>query len=150
MKQRNKGLLFLTSVIVIALIVSCNYTKNIPKGDALYTGATIKVEDSTITKKAKHKVEELTEHLPRPKPNSKLFGIPLKLGIYNLAGDTSKKGFIRKFLRKFGEPPVLLSSVNLDYNVKVLRNYLENIGYSWYLEEFPAKDTFKLLQYSFR
>ena len=28
--------------------------------------------------------------------------------------------------------------------------YLENIGYSWYLEEFPAKDTFKLLQYSFR
>ena len=28
--------------------------------------------------------------------------------------------------------------------------YLENIGYSWYFEDFPAKDTFKILQYSFR
>src|SRR5215216_5584306 len=126
MRQRNKEIISLASVILFLFIVSCNYTKNIPKGDALYTGATIKIEDSTVTKKQKHKVEELTEHLPRPKPNSKLFGIPLKLGIYNLAGDSSKKGFIRKFLRKFGEPPVLLSSVSLDYNVKVLRNYLEN------------------------
>lgn len=28
--------------------------------------------------------------------------------------------------------------------------YLENIGYSWHFEEFPAKDTFKVVQYSFR
>lgn len=28
--------------------------------------------------------------------------------------------------------------------------YIEHVGYSWYLEEFPAKDTFKLLRYSFR
>ena len=28
--------------------------------------------------------------------------------------------------------------------------YIQNVGYSWYLEEFPAKDTFKLLRYSFR
>ena len=28
--------------------------------------------------------------------------------------------------------------------------YIENVGYSWYLEEFPAKDTFKLLRYSFK
>jgi outer membrane protein assembly factor BamA len=138
MRQRNKGIICLTSVISFFLIVSCNYTKNIPKGDALYTGATIKVQDSTLTKKEKHKVEELTEHLPRPKPNSKLFGIPIKLGIYNLAGDSSKKGFIRKFLRKFGQPPVLLSSLSLDYNVKVLQNYLENIGY---FRSYAAGDT---------
>ena len=28
--------------------------------------------------------------------------------------------------------------------------HIENVGYSWYLEDFPAKDTFKLLQYSFK
>ena len=28
--------------------------------------------------------------------------------------------------------------------------HIVNVGYSWYLEEFPASDTFKLLQYSFR
>jgi len=101
----------------------------VPKGDALYTGATIKVKDSTLTKKQKHKVVETTENLPQPKPNSRFFGIPFKLIFYNMAGDTSKHGFIRKFLRKMGRPPVLLSSVRLDYNVKLLENYLENLGY---------------------
>src|SRR3978361_1068749 len=100
-----------------------------PKGAAVYTGATIKVNDSTLSKKEKNKVVDFTEHLPRPKPNSKFLGIPIKLHIYNLAGDPKKKGFIRKLLRKFGEPPVLLSNVNLAYNTKILRNYLENIGY---------------------
>jgi len=39
-------------------ISSCNTTKLVPKGDALYTGATIKVEDSTLSKKEKNKVKE--------------------------------------------------------------------------------------------
>jgi outer membrane protein insertion porin family len=128
MRHSNRGVIFI-GVTFFIFIASCNYTRNIPKGDALYTGATIKVDDSTLNKKEKNKIGDLTEHLPRPKPNSKLFGIPIKLGIYNMAGDTSKKGFIRKFLRKFGEPPVLLSSVSLQYNSRVLKNFLENIGY---------------------
>ena len=28
--------------------------------------------------------------------------------------------------------------------------YIENVGYSWYLDSFPATDTFKLIRYSFR
>jgi outer membrane protein assembly factor BamA len=46
-----------------------------------------------------------------------------------MAGDTSKKGFFRKFLRKLGEPPVLLSSLNLEKNVQILQNHIENAGY---------------------
>jgi outer membrane protein assembly factor BamA len=136
--RSNSRFSYFTAAALFIVVVSCNYTKNIPKGDALYTGATIKVEDSTITRKEKHHVEELTEHLPRPKPNSKFLGIPIKLGIYNLAGNPEKKGFIRKFLRKFGEPPVLLSSVSLEYNTKVLSNYLENAGY---FRAFASGDT---------
>lgn len=119
------------SIIILGLLftVSCNVTKTVPKGDALYTGATIKVDDSTLSKKEKNKVTDLTEHLPRPKPNGKFLGIPFKLLLYNLGGDTSKRGFIRKFFRKIGEPPVLLSNVNLAYNAKVLRNFLDNKGY---------------------
>lgn len=109
---------------------ACSTTKLVPKGDALYTGATVKVSDSMLSKKEKNKVIDLTEHLPRPIPNSKFLGIPFKLLFYNLAGDPKKKkGFLRKFFRKIGQPPVLLSSVNIDYNSKVLENYLENIGY---------------------
>lgn len=129
MKNSYRGVTYFIAVITLLLFGSCNTTKLVPKGDALYTGATVKVEDSTLSKKEKNKIVDQTEHLPRPKPNSKFLGIPIKLFFYNLAGPPEKKGFIRKFLRKFGQPPVLLSSLNLDYNVKVLRNTLENEGY---------------------
>ena len=109
--------------------MSCNLSKFVPNGDALYTGSTVKIKDSTMSKKEKNALVDKTEHLPRPRPNSKFLGIPLKLGIFNLAGDPKRGGGIRKFLRNLGEPPVLLSSVNLEYNKKVLKNYLQNIGY---------------------
>ena len=125
----NKGLLILIGVCGIFFFASCNLTKLVPKDDSLYTGATVKVKDSTLNKKEKNFVLSKTKDLPRPKPNSKFLGIPFKLIIYNLSGDPKKGGFIRKFLRKTGEPPVLLSSLNLDYNVKLLTNYQENIGY---------------------
>lgn len=120
---------FIIIASVLLVFTSCNLTKNVPKDDALYTGATVKVDDSTLSKKEKNKIVDLTEHLPRPKPNGKFLGIPFKLLLYNLGGDTSKKGFIRKFFRRLGEPPVLLSNVNLDYSTKVLRNFLDNKGY---------------------
>lgn len=126
MKKINKILLFTSAILLLA---SCNVTKLVPKDDALYTGATIRVEDSTLTKKEKKRVKDLTEELPRPKPNSKILGIPFKLILYNMGGDPDKGGFIRNFFHKIGEPPVLLSRVNVDYNVDLLRNYLENIGY---------------------
>ncbi len=72
----------------------------VPKGDALYTGATVKVKDSTITRKQKKKVEEATENLPQPKPNSRFFGIPFKLIFYNMAGDTSKAWIHQEIFKK--------------------------------------------------
>jgi outer membrane protein insertion porin family len=116
-------------IIGILFLSACNVTKRVPKGDALYTGASVKISDSTLSKKEKNKIIDLTERLPRPVPNSRFLGIPFKLLFYNMSGDPKKKGFIRKFLRKIGQPPVLLSSVNVDYNAQVLTNYLENIGY---------------------
>ncbi|MEO8862597.1 MAG: hypothetical protein ABI358_14305, partial [Ginsengibacter sp.] len=116
-------------IIGILFLSACNVTKRVPKGDALYTGASVKISDSTLSKKEKNSIVDLTEHLPRPVPNSRFLGIPFKLLFYNMSGDPKKKGFIRKFLRNIGQPPVLLSSVNVDYNAKVLTNYLENVGY---------------------
>ena len=117
------------SIFAILICTSCNVNKLVKKGDALYTGASVKVADSTLSNKEKKSVVEKTEGLPRPKPNSKFLGIPVKLDLYSLSGDPKKGGFIRKFFRKIGEPPVLLSTVKLDYNVKLIQNYLENIGY---------------------
>jgi len=114
---------------IVIFTLSCNSTKLVPKGDARYTGASIKVKDSTLSNKQKKNIIALASVVPQPNPNSTFLGIPFKLLIYNLAGDTSKHNFIRKFLRKAGQPPVLLSRVNLDYNVRILQNFMDNRGY---------------------
>src|SRR4026209_1938629 len=96
-------------LIIMTELVSCNVTKHVPAGDALYTGATITMKGNDLSKKMKHSLHDDLEKLTRPRPNSKVLGIPFKLFFYNLSGDTSKKkGFIRKFFRRLGEPPVLL------------------------------------------
>ena len=115
-------------LILIITLASCSNTRNLPPGDALYTGATVKIKDD-ISKKNKNALEDDLSKLTRPRPNSKFLGMRLKLTFFNMAGNPNKGGFIRKFFRNIGEPPVLLSDVNLENNSKVLKNYLENKGY---------------------
>lgn len=98
---------------------SCNITRRIPANDALYTGATVKIESDSLANKKKRAIKTRLQAITRPRPNSRLFGIPFKLYFHNLGG----------FLKKWGEPPVLLSNLNLENNVKILQNTLENTGY---------------------
>jgi outer membrane protein assembly factor BamA len=118
-----------TFVFSLILLFGCNNTRHIPKGDALYTGARIKLSGTHTTVKQKKVLQEDLLGLTRPKPNTKILGMRIKLSLYNFAGDTSKKGFLRKFLRNLGEPPVLLSGLNLEKNEQILQNHLDNAGY---------------------
>ena len=109
-------------VLIIAALLtgtSCNTTRRIPANDALYLGATVKVETDSLSKKKKGAIRTQLHAVARPKPNSRILGIPFKLYFYNLGG----------FFKRMGEPPVLLSSLNLENNVKIMQNSLENTGY---------------------
>jgi outer membrane protein insertion porin family len=109
---------------------SCSTTKSVPKGDALYTGASVTIKDDAVSRKQKKAVRKQLEGLTRPRPNKKSLGMPLKLWAYNFAGTKPTGRGLRGWLKnKIGEPPVLLSEVRLDHNVDVLRSYLENKGY---------------------
>lgn len=123
------GVFYIISIALIALLTpACNITKKVPAGDALYTGAKLKLTDSTAGKKGQNKVlKSDLLGLIRPKPNSSILGIRFKLALYNMAG--TKNNFINKFLRKNGEPPVLLSSVRLERNTDILSNTLINKGF---------------------
>ncbi|MEO5647821.1 MAG: hypothetical protein ABIQ56_05630, partial [Chitinophagaceae bacterium] len=70
-------------IMVMMAIASCSATKNIPAGDALYTGATVKIEDNKVGRSEIKILESDLKSITRPKPNSKFFGIPFKLLIYN-------------------------------------------------------------------
>ncbi len=124
--------LFIACFIVLTF-ASCSSTKKLPANEALYTGANIKVKSSEAGSKQNKAIKTSLARLTRPKPNSKVLGMRIKLAIYNFAGpvETTKKKKIglRSFIRKYGEPPVLVSQVNLDKNVQVLTNNLENRGF---------------------
>nr|WP_314839439.1 BamA/TamA family outer membrane protein [uncultured Flavobacterium sp.] len=112
------------------LFQSCSNTRFLPEGELLYTGANVKIEKNDSTKKSRKELKNNLEALVRPKPNKSILGLKPKLYIYNLAGTPKKEKGLRYWLKnKVGEPPVLYSQVDLEYNKSVLQNYIENNGY---------------------
>jgi outer membrane protein insertion porin family len=120
-------LYFLISALFIS---SCSNVKYLQEGEMLYTGAKVKIEGKdTVTKQYKQLKIEL-EKLLRPKPNTVILGMRPNLYIYNIVGPVKKeKGFKHWLKTKIGEPPVLVSQLDLEHNKNLLQNYSENKGY---------------------
>ena len=75
---------------ILLLLNSCSNLKYLPENEALYTGATVKVEG--VDKKKKRKaLEDQLEAMVRPRPNSKILGMRVKLYAWNIAGNPKKK-----------------------------------------------------------
>jgi outer membrane protein insertion porin family len=127
-----KQLIKLSLLILICLVWSaCSSTKHLKPGQNLYVGAEVKINPDSSVRIANQKdVRKTLESKTRPRPNKKILGIRFKLAMYNLAGEPKKpKGFRHWMRTKLGEPPVLLSEVNLTYNNAVLESYLISQGY---------------------
>ena len=121
----------ITIVLMISLFLTgCSNTRYLPEGELLYTGGKVKVVDSVMKRKQRKAMENEFEGLLRPKPNTKILGLRPKLWFYNIAGEPKREKGFRHWLRnKVGEPPVLFSKVDLEYNASILQNRSENIGY---------------------
>ena len=125
----NKAYYIFTCSFVL-FFASCSNTRYLPANDALYTGAKIKIDSSRLSHKQNKKIKNDLAILVRPKINSKILGLRVKLFVYNIAGHPKKKVSLRGWLKnKFGEPPVLASDVDPGRNSKVLQSYLQNKGY---------------------
>jgi outer membrane protein assembly factor BamA len=118
-------------VLISLLFCSCSSVKSVPEGDYLYMGGKVNIEDTNNSRRKETKaLEGELQGVLRPKPNTRFLGIPFKLWIYNFWGNPKKKGGIgNKIRNKFGQPPVLFSSVKVDYNRTLVVNRLENRGY---------------------
>jgi outer membrane protein insertion porin family len=115
--------------LLICFMTACSTTKHLPEGEQLYTGATVKLIDSGTTAR-QHKIfKSDLQAMVRPKPNTRFLGIPIKLGIYNMFRKSKPNSFFGRFRDKNGEPPVLVSSLDVENNVKLLRGHLENKGF---------------------
>ncbi|KIC62602.1 translocation and assembly module lipoprotein TamL [Chryseobacterium taiwanense] len=113
-----------------ATSLSCSNTKFLKEGQMLYTGAEVKIENDTLSKKERKDLQTALEANLTPKPNSTFLGLRPKLYFYNIAKEPKKeKGFNYWLKYKMGEKPVLLSDVDREFNKDIIQNYSENKGY---------------------
>ncbi|MGZ3848213.1 MAG: translocation and assembly module lipoprotein TamL [Flavisolibacter sp.] len=116
-------------IISCLLFWACSNTRHLPANEKLYVGATVAVSGPHLAIKQKKVLRADLNGLTRPRPNSKLLGARVKLAIYNLFRNKKPNSFFGKLRDKWGEPPVLLSQLDLDKNIKILQNHLENKGF---------------------
>ncbi|SHN13746.1 BamA/TamA family outer membrane protein [Mucilaginibacter sp. OK098] len=116
--------------IFLALFVSaCSNTKYLAPGQKLYTGGEIKIDDKDLKKSEVSALKEDLEGLLRPQPNGSILGLKFKLWVYNKTR-TNKRSGLRHYLNThIGEPPVLVSSVDMVKNSSILQNRLQNVSY---------------------
>ena len=116
--------------ISLALLGSaCSNTKYLASNQKLYTGGEVKITDKDIKKGDADELKENLQALLRPIPNKSILGLRVKLWIYNKTR-TNKRTGLRHYLNThWGEPPVLVSSVDLQKNSSILQNRLQNVSY---------------------
>jgi len=121
--------LFFNSILILFL-AGCSNTKFLNEGELLYVGGEVIVNGEETSRGDRKRLAENMETLLRPKPNTSFLGLRPKLYFYNIAGDSvGTKGFRYWLKNKMGEPPVLFSQVDLDYNAELVNGYAENKGY---------------------
>ena len=107
------------------ILASCSGTKHLPTNEKLYTGAKIELESAD--KVNKRKIRAVAAKALRPTPNKKILWMRPKLWLYITAGENPHTK-LRKWLKKKGEPPVLLSSAKPGATTGVIDARLFNIG----------------------
>jgi len=110
--------------------MACSNARHLSDKESLYLGAKVKIVDTFTSAAERKNFQTQLEEAVRPKPNSTILGIRLKLTLYNIAGVPKKDSGFRNWLRnKIGEPPVLGSDVSINGNNKVLQNIMQNYGF---------------------
>src|SRR5688500_1830247 len=103
-------------IFSIILLNACSTTKNLPANEKLYTGASVEVKSNELTTRERKVLRSDLHGLTRPKPNTRFLGIPFKLNLYNFFYKSKPNSFFGRLRDKSGEPPVLLSSVDVENN----------------------------------
>lgn len=107
---------------------ACSGIKYLAPGEKLYTGPVIKLESpDKIKKNTTRLIEAMAKDAARPKPNKAYLGMRPKLWLNRIAGDNPKSKF-RKWLKKAGQEPVLLSDVKPGVTSAIIDARIFNIG----------------------
>lgn len=116
-------------ILSLLLLYSCGNVKYLDDNERLYVGGEVEVEGEDISREDRKTLEENMEGLLRPNPNTSFLGLRPGLWFYNIGGGEDATGIGRWIRDNLGQPPVLFSEVDLDYNADLIQGYAENRGY---------------------
>jgi outer membrane protein insertion porin family len=103
-------------ILAFTLLTACSGLRTIPEGDKLYTGAEIRIESTDHISNKKF-LKDRAKSVVRPIPNQSILGLRPKLALPNF-----------KWLQKFKETPVLMSSVRLEATKSIIDALFFNNG----------------------
>ena len=133
MNHSNKYILLL----ICLLLVACN-VRYLPPGEKLYNDVKIKIVSTENVSKGK--IKTVVKTAIRPNPNKRYLGMHPQFWFLSLAGK-NPKGKLKRWFKKVGGNPILISNVNAAATGRFINAKLFNIGiFDCYTEsEFVEK-----------
>ncbi len=122
------GIHMLACLVGTVFLQSCSTTKFVPEGDSLYLGAEVEIQ-TDVNKRTQKKIKSVLQKQIKPNPNKRFLGLPLKLALYDAVVPKKSKGLRATIRRKFGEAPVLYSTVTPSFITRVLSASMFNQGF---------------------
>lgn len=113
-------------LLVCLVIGGCSSTNNLSQGEKLYKGAEVRVV-STENSNTRN-VKAIASDAVRDKPNKKFLGMRPGLWLYRSVGDNPDTR-IGKWLKRSGEPPVLMREISPEFTAANIDAKLFNAGY---------------------
>lgn len=118
----------LLPVIILISAAACSGTRHLQSGEKLYSGAEIKLKTvDKLTGREERKIKSAAKSALRPAPNKTFLGMRPKLSWYMAAGE-HPHGAFKKWLKKNGEPPVLIDNVKPAATAEIIDAALFNSG----------------------
>src|SRR6056297_3366008 len=117
--------------LMLFLVSACSTTRLINEGEYLFQGSTVEVKADSTVKIREKKLEKKLEKAVTSETNKEFFGfIPIKLWLYNLAGDSVPEKGLRHWMKyKLGEPPVLFRNYSVEAKETEIEYTLRNNGF---------------------
>lgn len=115
----------LLAVGVAIAAISCGVTSSLTDGEYLLSKVEVKA-DKSVPRSERITFEE--DRYIRQLPNKRILGFYFHVWVYQNANYT-KSERINKFMRKIGEPPVLVDTALTNRSVQNLQTYLHTRGY---------------------
>lgn len=126
-------------IITCLFFAACSGYRYLPPGEKLYKGAEIKLESKEKIKNNKGFIKTTAENAIQPKPNKSFLGMYPKVWMYLSAGE-EPKGKFKKWLKKKGNEPILISSIKPGSTSAIIDSKLFNIGI------FKSTTEFKIVE----